>query len=91
MAGYGVMTIMTLTWVPQIFLGRAPTMTPQSVSTRVGRGSNYAAFAAAPAPAISISIEPAGLAPYIDAEAPIVFPGYLLPDDGCEEKAHAGS
>jgi hypothetical protein len=90
-AGYCVMAIMTLTWLPQILLGRGPTMTPQSVSSRTGRGNNYAAFAAAPAPAISISIEPAGLAPYIDAESPVVFPGYLLPDDGCEEKAHAGS
>ena len=25
------------------------------------------------------------------AESPVVFPGYLLPDDGCEEPAHAGS
>ncbi len=42
-------------------------------------------------PAISISIEPAALPPYADAEPPIVFPGYLLPADGSEEPSHAGS
>jgi hypothetical protein len=41
---------------------------------------------------ITITIEPsAGLTAPVDAETPVVFPGYLLPDDGVEEPAHAGS
>jgi hypothetical protein len=91
LAGYGMMLMLTLAWLPQMSPGRWPATTPQSVSARASRGSNCAAYAAAPPPAISISIEPAVLAPYADAESPVVFPGYLLPDDGCEEKAHAGS
>jgi hypothetical protein len=43
------------------------------------------------APAISISIEPAATTPVVDAESPVIFPGYLLPDDDSEEPAHAGS
>ena len=42
-------------------------------------------------PVISISIEPVGLTPTFDPEPPVVFPGYLLPDDGSEEPVHAGS
>jgi hypothetical protein len=91
MAGYGMMVMLSLAWLPQVLLGRGPTITRQPVSDRASRGSDCAESSAAPPPAISISIEPAGLAPYADAESPVVFPGYLLPDDGCEEKAHAGS
>lgn len=42
-------------------------------------------------PVISISIEPYALTPYVEAESPVVLPGYLLPDDGCEDTHHAGS
>jgi hypothetical protein len=42
-------------------------------------------------PSISISIEPTILTPYAEVEPPVVFPGYLLPDDGREEPANAGS
>lgn len=43
--------------------------------------------------AVLISIEPAGGVVEADAEieAPVVFPGYLLPDDHREEAAHEGS
>jgi hypothetical protein len=63
----------------------------QSENIRAGRGAVGAARVAAAPPAISISIEPAALAPYAEAESPVVFPGYLLPDDGGEVPAHAGS
>ncbi len=38
-----------------------------------------------------LSVEPAG--PTVDGEreTPVVFPGYLLPDDNHEESSHAGS
>ncbi|WP_422925162.1 hypothetical protein [Singulisphaera sp. PoT] len=44
-------------------------------------------------PSISITIEPAPAATpaIVDVEAPVVFPGYLLPDDEREENPHAGS
>jgi hypothetical protein len=39
----------------------------------------------------TIAIGPAMGAPVADAEIPVVFPGYLLPDDSLEEPAHEGS
>jgi hypothetical protein len=39
----------------------------------------------------TIAIGPAIGAPVVDAEVPVVFPGYLLPDDSLEEPAHEGS
>jgi hypothetical protein len=42
-------------------------------------------------PMISLSIEPAAYAPQGHVEPPVVFPGYLLPDDGSEEPVHVGS
>jgi hypothetical protein len=38
-----------------------------------------------------LSIEPLGTTIDSDGEAPVVFPGYLLPDDNHEEPAHEGS
>ena len=40
-------------------------------------------------PRISLSIEPALPPPPADPAPPVVFPGYLLPDDSLEEPAHA--
>jgi hypothetical protein len=37
------------------------------------------------------SIEPAMAVPPADAEVPVIFPGYVLPDDTFEDTAHAGS
>ena len=48
-----------------------------SIDVRSGRGR--------------LSIEPAVAAPVADAEVPVVFPGYVLPDDSLEEPAHEGS
>jgi hypothetical protein len=91
MACYGVMALLTLAWMPPILLGHGSALLMQSDVVGVSRGRTCSAYAAAHPPSISISIEPAALAPYADAESPVVFPGYLLPDDGCEEPAHAGS
>jgi hypothetical protein len=41
--------------------------------------------------AIVLSVEPVGLVPGNDSEVPVVFPGYLLPDDSLEDSAHEGS
>jgi hypothetical protein len=42
-------------------------------------------------PVVVLSIESVAGAPAADAEVPIVFPGYVLPDDSLEEPAHEGS
>jgi hypothetical protein len=38
-----------------------------------------------------LTIEPVGGSADAEASAPVVFPGYLLPDDRHEEPAHEGS
>ena len=40
---------------------------------------------------VVLSIEPATVAPGPETEVPVVFPGYVLPDDSLEESSHAGS
>ena len=40
---------------------------------------------------VLLSIEPVGTSAESDVEAPVVFPGYLLPEDNREEPAHGGS
>jgi hypothetical protein len=52
-----------------------------------------ASWAGAPGrlPVVVLSIESVAGAPASDAEVPIVFPGYVLPDDSLEEPAHEGS
>jgi hypothetical protein len=40
---------------------------------------------------VVLSIEPAVGTPGPDTEIPVVFPGYVLPDDNFEESSHAGS
>ena len=40
---------------------------------------------------VVLSIEPAGAGPGTDTEVPVVFPGYVLPDDSLEDSAHEGS
>jgi hypothetical protein len=42
-------------------------------------------------PSVLLSIENAGTGAESDPETPVVFPGYLLPDDNHEEAAHGGS
>jgi len=40
---------------------------------------------------VLLSVEPFGASGDADSETPVVFPGYLLPDDTREEPAHEGS
>jgi len=91
LTGYALLCIVALIWLPRMLLLRSESAAVETHSGRgaAHRGRDRAAYATAPA--ISISIEPTTLAPYADVEPPVVFPGYLLPDDGCEEPAHAGS
>jgi hypothetical protein len=91
MAGYGVLLMGTLGWVSPVLRGALPVFVSQSDHAGGSRGVVDATRVAGARPTISISIEPAALAPYAEAESPVVFPGYLLPDDGGEEPAHAGS
>jgi hypothetical protein len=46
---------------------------------------------AATALPVLLLIEPVGTTVHSDIETPVVFPGYLLPDDNHEEPAHEGS
>jgi hypothetical protein len=52
---------------------------------------NGGPFDSPPAEADAIAIGPALSAPVADTEIPVVFPGYVLPDDRLEEPAHEGS
>jgi hypothetical protein len=54
------------------------------------RSAGHWGPASSPAP-ILLSIEPLGTTADSDADPPVVFPGYLLPDDNHEEPAHEGS
>jgi hypothetical protein len=93
MAGYGVLVLATMAWVAPHLRSLGPRLLPLPHADGAGAipsglgASGVAGFR----PTISISIEPAALVPYAGAESPVVFPGYLLPDDGGEEPAHAGS
>jgi len=40
---------------------------------------------------VVLSIEPAVSAPGTGTEVPVIFPGYVLPDDSLEGPAHEGS
>jgi hypothetical protein len=41
--------------------------------------------------AVLLSIEPVAVAPASAIEAPVIFPGYVLPDDSREDSLHEGS
>jgi hypothetical protein len=56
----------------------------------LGARSSSSAVRASGSP-ILLSIEPVGTAVDSDTETPVVFPGYLLPDDHHEEPVHEGS
>jgi len=58
--------------------------------TDPGAWISASAVTASPAPVL-LSIEPVGTAVDSDTETPVVFPGYLLPDDHHEEPVHEGS
>jgi hypothetical protein len=40
---------------------------------------------------ITLSTDPASAGAGANAQVPVIFPGYVLPDDALEDKAHAGS
>jgi hypothetical protein len=90
MAGYALLTGLPLALAASLLWGGRPAGSSSSMPDRGAIAADRPS--AARAPAISISIDPTALAPYADAEAPVVLPGYLLPDDNnAEEAAHAGS
>jgi hypothetical protein len=41
--------------------------------------------------AVVLSIDPAAVAPRTTTEIPVIFPGYVLPDDSREDSLHEGS
>jgi len=91
MAGYAVLLMGTLACVSPGLRGALPAFVSQSDRAGASRGVLGTARVVGSRPTLSISIEPAALAPYAEAESAVVFPGYLLPVDGGEEPAHAGS
>ena len=72
---------------------------PSALSSDAGAAASLAEVAASPRPfdddpepaAVLISIEPAVGSNDAEAETPVVFPGYILPDDHREVPAHEGS
>jgi hypothetical protein len=88
---WAALVLATLVWLAPGLRGRSPVFLPHRDGAAAIPSGPGAAGVAGFRPTISISIEPAALTPYADAESPVVFPGYLLPDDGREEPAHAGS
>jgi hypothetical protein len=91
-AGYALLSVLPLALASASLLGgrQAAVFGAVRAAARGGSVGSDLARALAP-PAISITIEPAGLSAPAEPEPPVVFPGYLLPDDGPEESAHAGS
>lgn len=84
-AGYGLLIAVPLA-LAVVLLRGAP-------ATTTGDGARNEARASATGrpPSVSLSIEPAAaVAPGAETAFPVVLPGYLLPDDGNEEPAHAG-
>ncbi len=90
MVGYTLLTAMALTTLVPWRIRPAGTPLANLLPTRTGPLWTDQPASNAP-PLVSISIEPVALAPMAKAKHPVVFPGYLLPDDGLdEEPAHAG-
>jgi len=94
MAGYTLLMASPLLLASLMLWGGRPTVTMASARPPREVSPNCDAkdlAAASRPPAISLSIEPYALTPYVEVEPPVVLPGYLLPDDGCEDTDHAGS
>jgi hypothetical protein len=92
MAGYTMLMTSPLVLASLLLWAGGPTATMASAPSSQGSFRESAAPSAVePPPVVSITIEPPVLTPYAEAEPPVVLPGYLLPDDGCEEPVHAGS
>ena len=54
-----------------------------AAATALGRGGPSV-------PRVTNSIEPATVAPTVEMALPVIFPGYLLPDDALEARANEG-
>lgn len=91
MASYGLFLLAPLMIGLPFVQGRSSSQGFESDVSRKNSRTDDIFYATAPPPAVTISIEPTLSSPFRGAESPVVFPGYLLPDDGCEEPAHAGS
>jgi hypothetical protein len=63
-------------------LGRGELLRPDSRSQAASVGSSGV---------VVLSIEPAALGPAAEATVPVIFPGYVLPDDSREGFTHEGS
>jgi hypothetical protein len=89
-AAYTVMLTVPMLFSPFWFGKGLSAIMPSSVpSESAAEGSRLAAGHRPPV--ISISIEPTTGLSGSEAEPPVVFPGYLLPDDDSEGPDHAGS
>ena len=90
LAGYALMMAAPLT-LAALLLAGAPAADARSADGSAGPRSRITASIRPPA--VFLSLEPAILLPATSTsspESPVVLPGYLLPDDGFEEPAHAG-
>jgi hypothetical protein len=76
-------------WFAPVSLSASPH--PAKPGSTAGTGLVEISQAATHLLPVLLSIEPLGTSADFDAEAPVVFPGYLLPDDNREEPAHGGS
>jgi hypothetical protein len=87
-AGYAMMLMAPMMYAPLAMWGERSSNEPRAVEP----GSDCPELTTAlHPPVISISIEPVAGSSCSEAEPPVVFPGYLLPDNESEGPAHAGS
>ena len=96
MAGSALLLGLPLSWVLLAFGAGPPTRigaAPAFDRSAPAGGPGFVAVDELPAIAIPVPGESAASAPASvrAGRAPVVLPGYLLPDDGSEEAAHAGS
>lgn len=89
---YAVLTAMPLVIVSALMAwGRPSTLFGSIAPVAVEAVAASDGCDAPQAPVIQIVIDPTVLIPATEADSPVEFPGYLLPDDGPEEPRHAGS
>lgn len=102
MTGYSILALLcvTATWDYQRPIGKelwlAPAYTSESAhparpGSAVGTSLVESSQPVTHLLPILLSIEPVGATAESDVETPVLFPGYLLPDDNKEEPAHGGS
>lgn len=93
MTCYALLMLLPISLGSHLIVGSRPaiSMSTARVAEVVEESERTAWTEPQEASAISITIEPAPLPPVAEVESPVVFPGYLLPDDQVEEPTHAGS